>query len=318
MASVGANAEHGLRRSNADKRRAVMRLLEDEEWGKWSDREIARRCRVSNGYVHKLKAVLTVHVNSENQTRIYTNKHGQTAEMNTANIGRKPKQPDTPSSAELQELWASVGEVIPHDPKSKYPYGFSVSNPDFPEVDRDFQSPKEAWNRWQSDGLRFQAMVSTPQPEPTPPPSPTSCFDCQHHERIDDGFSCGSRGFTMELGADYGPGCLQWKHHDRKPAPAAGFSLRDVEWATERPIQTPFASDLERLKMILDSLAKKRRELERLPSTAAIRAGVVVNEHIGQIGRELAEFCDRHYEMWKQEEIQVSESSESAHRKEVG
>lgn len=41
--SVGANAAHGLRRSNADKRRAVERLLRDDEWAKWSDSEIARR-----------------------------------------------------------------------------------------------------------------------------------------------------------------------------------------------------------------------------------------------------------------------------------
>ncbi|MBI1924383.1 ParB N-terminal domain-containing protein [Candidatus Poribacteria bacterium] len=30
--SVGSNANHGLRRSNEDKRKAVMTLLEDEEW----------------------------------------------------------------------------------------------------------------------------------------------------------------------------------------------------------------------------------------------------------------------------------------------
>ena len=30
--AVGANADHGLPRSNADKRRAVMTLLEDAEW----------------------------------------------------------------------------------------------------------------------------------------------------------------------------------------------------------------------------------------------------------------------------------------------
>jgi len=29
--SVGANAEHGLRRTNADKRRAVLTLLNDDE-----------------------------------------------------------------------------------------------------------------------------------------------------------------------------------------------------------------------------------------------------------------------------------------------
>jgi ParB-like chromosome segregation protein Spo0J len=33
--SVGANAEHGLRRSNDDKRRAVLTLLNDAEWAKW-------------------------------------------------------------------------------------------------------------------------------------------------------------------------------------------------------------------------------------------------------------------------------------------
>ena len=33
LESVGVNAKHGLRRSNADKRRAVTTLLEDKEWG---------------------------------------------------------------------------------------------------------------------------------------------------------------------------------------------------------------------------------------------------------------------------------------------
>jgi len=35
--SVGANATHGLRRSNQDKRKAVVTLLEDNEWCQWSD-----------------------------------------------------------------------------------------------------------------------------------------------------------------------------------------------------------------------------------------------------------------------------------------
>jgi hypothetical protein len=45
--SVGANSEHGKRRTNEDKRRAVMILLNDEEWHRWSDTEIARRSGVS-------------------------------------------------------------------------------------------------------------------------------------------------------------------------------------------------------------------------------------------------------------------------------
>src|SRR6056297_19813 len=45
--SCAANSAHGLRRTNDDKRRAVTALLEDAEWSLWSDREIARHCRVS-------------------------------------------------------------------------------------------------------------------------------------------------------------------------------------------------------------------------------------------------------------------------------
>ena len=53
--SVGANASHGLRRTNEDKRKAVMTLLEDAEWSKWSDREIARQCGVSHPFVAAIR-----------------------------------------------------------------------------------------------------------------------------------------------------------------------------------------------------------------------------------------------------------------------
>ncbi|PWJ73849.1 hypothetical protein C7441_12533 [Pseudaminobacter salicylatoxidans] len=85
--SVGANASHGLRRSNDDKRRAVLTLLNDAEWSKWSDREIARRCAVSDKTVASLRPV-TSEIRSEERT--YTTKHGTVATMNTAAIG-KPK-----------------------------------------------------------------------------------------------------------------------------------------------------------------------------------------------------------------------------------
>ncbi|MEI8165018.1 MAG: ParB/RepB/Spo0J family partition protein [Chloroflexales bacterium] len=41
--AVGANANHGHRRTRQDVRRAIELLLQDEEWGKWSDREISRQ-----------------------------------------------------------------------------------------------------------------------------------------------------------------------------------------------------------------------------------------------------------------------------------
>lgn len=89
--AVGANATHGLRRMNADKRRAVMRLLDDPEWAAWSDREIARRCSVDHKFVGKLRPpAVTGKILSE--ARTFTTRHGTVAVMDTARIGRKPAE----------------------------------------------------------------------------------------------------------------------------------------------------------------------------------------------------------------------------------
>jgi hypothetical protein len=58
--SISANATHGLPRSNADKRKAVALLLADAEWSQWSDREIARRCQVSNKFVSHMRRSASV------------------------------------------------------------------------------------------------------------------------------------------------------------------------------------------------------------------------------------------------------------------
>ncbi len=56
--SLSANSSHGLRRTVEDRRKAVMTMLEDFEWGEWSDREIARQCHVSHPFVAKLRAAM--------------------------------------------------------------------------------------------------------------------------------------------------------------------------------------------------------------------------------------------------------------------
>lgn len=53
--AVGANTTHGLRRTNADKRKVVLLLLMDKQWHKWSDRKIAKQCAVSHTFVAKLR-----------------------------------------------------------------------------------------------------------------------------------------------------------------------------------------------------------------------------------------------------------------------
>jgi hypothetical protein len=58
MHSLKANAEHGLRRTNEDKRHAVELLLDDFEYSDASDREIAQLCAVTHPFVAKIRADL--------------------------------------------------------------------------------------------------------------------------------------------------------------------------------------------------------------------------------------------------------------------
>jgi ParB-like chromosome segregation protein Spo0J len=60
--SLAANGTHGLRRSNADKRKSVQTLLTDPAWSEWSDRKIADACGVTHPFVANLRrpAVVTV------------------------------------------------------------------------------------------------------------------------------------------------------------------------------------------------------------------------------------------------------------------
>lgn len=114
LASVGANNSHGLRRTNDDKRRAVMTLLNDAEWVKWSDREIARHCKVSHELVRQMRPILTVNIDSMNSERTFIHpKTGQTATMQTANIGKAVTPPVAPSFLSPKPASAYVPPVAP-------------------------------------------------------------------------------------------------------------------------------------------------------------------------------------------------------------
>jgi hypothetical protein len=54
-----SNQTHGLRRTNADKRHMVCRMLNDSEWVKWSDRLIAEKCGVSAQFVSNVRGELS-------------------------------------------------------------------------------------------------------------------------------------------------------------------------------------------------------------------------------------------------------------------
>lgn len=107
--SVGANATHGLRRTNADKRRAVETLLRDEEWSQWSNREIARQCGVSLNLVNSMRkdlSELKVQIGAERTVE----RNGKTYSLNTANIASsnsrraKKTKNDNSKAEELQDI----------------------------------------------------------------------------------------------------------------------------------------------------------------------------------------------------------------------
>ncbi len=77
-----------MTRTNEDKRRAVLTILKDEEWGKWGNYEIARRCGVSDEMVRNVKSSLPkIGSETHEKTVRYTTKHGTEASMNTEGIG---------------------------------------------------------------------------------------------------------------------------------------------------------------------------------------------------------------------------------------
>ena len=63
-----------------------MRLLEDAEWGRWSNREIARQVGVDEATVRNFRSEALSAGNPQIEPRLVT-RNGTTYEMTTANIG---------------------------------------------------------------------------------------------------------------------------------------------------------------------------------------------------------------------------------------
>lgn len=124
--SVGANAAHGLRRTNEDKRRAVMVLLNDLEWSKWSNREIARQCSVSEYLVRDARGPICDKIADSSRT---VTRGGTTFQQETANIGvrQETAQRSEPAPVPIcdfiadssRTLEAEEPETTPADPERR-------------------------------------------------------------------------------------------------------------------------------------------------------------------------------------------------------
>jgi len=79
--SKDANALHGMPMTRADKRKNCTDMLNDFEWGQWSDVEIARKCDVSQPTVSKLRkelGLVKTEIKSERNGQVYTQKRSGT------------------------------------------------------------------------------------------------------------------------------------------------------------------------------------------------------------------------------------------------
>lgn len=118
--SLGANNSHGLRRTNADKRRCVEIAL--REFGKISDRAIAQICGVSNDFVG---GVRKVQVSSDDTSNSKTPAKANISEPPPFRTGRDGKEypvrdPGPPPYA------PRASEGRPPDPTVKDPRGKTI------------------------------------------------------------------------------------------------------------------------------------------------------------------------------------------------
>lgn len=90
--ALGANDEHGLRRSNKDKRNAIEIALKDPKWSKWSNAEIARLCRVDDKTVAKVRTERNIPAPEKVKTKQKT-KDGATVEQSPKKAKVRKSEP---------------------------------------------------------------------------------------------------------------------------------------------------------------------------------------------------------------------------------
>jgi len=113
--SFGANGMHGMQMTNEDKRRVVLEMLDDFEWGQWSDREIARACHVSHPFVAKLRGAAPEKVkfkdsSGEVRERVREPKKEPQVNPPAPVLKETPKQDDSYDNEQAETIKYLIGE----------------------------------------------------------------------------------------------------------------------------------------------------------------------------------------------------------------
>ena len=124
--SWGANARHGLPRTNADKRRNVSAALADAEWSKRSDRWIAEKCGVSNNFVGVMRAEVSSDDTSDSPAAPQPTRTGADGKQYPAAPKKPPVVALVPLLAPRPDAAATAREIFDDLPAANE----SAPNPD--------------------------------------------------------------------------------------------------------------------------------------------------------------------------------------------
>jgi hypothetical protein len=101
LCGVGANSTHGLQRTQADKRRAIERLMSDPEWARWSDRKIAEAVKVDHKTVAKVRRELSGEIPTATASKL----SGEIPTATASKLSREiPTRPGKPSTSLVDDL----------------------------------------------------------------------------------------------------------------------------------------------------------------------------------------------------------------------
>ena len=109
--ACGANGKRGLKLSSSDIRKIIVLMLQDKEWGKWSDVQIAKHIGVSSMTVGRVRHGLEEagKVIAKNSTK-YVDRFGNTTEMNTEKSKKKKPAGDKKSEKKSDKKEEKNGE----------------------------------------------------------------------------------------------------------------------------------------------------------------------------------------------------------------
>ena len=130
--SLGANAHHGQRRTNEDKRRAVLRALSVPEWNEgehaWTLQKIADECGVSAPFVKSIKDQLLTDKSSKSSPKKALGKDGK---KRPTKYNTKPKDSKTTRVSHLDQDGTATQDVeaAPQDGEGEATPGRQEADP---------------------------------------------------------------------------------------------------------------------------------------------------------------------------------------------